>query len=218
MSVEFWANILAAIGVRASTADDWLSSILPPVRLARSPGAQPLGGEGIIYGNSGLHSLVELGLADAVVPASICLGWKPDAANRDRGDASPMLAPLVRRCCPSAIVWRVVSTRVKSVYGVARRWLLPHIGQECREIIQPAVAHFDSAPTPTGKVFVGRAVAARFHSEPSAVFGCGLPTALAAVLHRFFSTNLNELLVAAHKGSPFSSKAATRFGAALREV
>ena len=218
MSVDYWANILAAIGVRPSTADEWLSPILAPVRLARPSRAKTLNGENVVCGDAGLHPLVDLGRTHAIVPAGSSYGWKLRAPNRDRDDSTPVFSSLFRWRCPSAIVWRVVAVRINSVYGVLRRGLFPHISQERWKVIHPAVAHLDSTPTPPREAFVRRTVAARFHREPGFVFGCGLPPSLAAVLYRFLGANPNEFGVATHVRSPITGKAAARFCAALREV
>ncbi len=72
-----------------------------------------------------------------------------NSVKRDNAIGS-LIALLLRVCCPPAIAWLVVSVVVDAVNLQSFR-TLPHVFQECLEIVFPSVAHFH-APASIGRI------------------------------------------------------------------
>lgn len=71
---------------------------------------------------------------------------------------------------PTTILWRVRAVIINAVNAVLRRWLLPHIGQECLIRLQPSLVNGDSATT-IARIFRRVWVqAARPHGFPRPIF------------------------------------------------
>lgn len=97
---------------------------------------------------------------------------------------SPALVVLLNiRRGPSAILRRVITVIVDSIYRMQRRWLGAHIGKKGREILTPPLAHPDSPSTVKTVSIVPRAFTPSDDVTPRHVFDasrhsvCSVPIA-----------------------------------------
>lgn len=76
---------------------------------------------------------------------------------------------LLKRCGPSAVLWRVIAVVVDAIKREAV-WPLAHVRQEGAEVVQPAFAHPNAAPAVGVPAFRFRIRAALLRRFPDRVF------------------------------------------------
>ena len=76
---------------------------------------------------------------------------------------------------PPAVTWFIVPVVVYAIYGVVWRWALPHIRQECGEIVPPLFADSDAAPAVPLVSRVLGILASRDHTAPRTVLSSPRP-------------------------------------------
>lgn len=72
---------------------------------------------------------------------------------------------------PSAVIWRVVTIILHAIKRVLRRWASAHVGEECREVIAPAVADRNPSSAPILVTWMRDVETAPPHVAPRVVLG-----------------------------------------------
>lgn len=68
---------------------------------------------------------------------------------------------LLRRGCPPAVLWRIITRAVNPINRVIKGRRKSHVGQKIREGIHPSCCNFNSSPTvffPIGAIFIKTAL------------------------------------------------------------
>lgn len=154
---------------------------------------------------------------DAKVSTRRCDAVKEPSAYGDLHIRSLVLSALLRSTCPSAVLGRVVPVGVNAVDRVLLAGSRPHVTQKQFKRI-PALAHLDTAPSPSWEVLVPHIGASPLHPEPRPVLRARLASTLVTVPHHCFRALRHERRIGPQLHGPLMSKASTRANRAVPKI